>query len=73
MSKRKVFYICLLALPAAGMILTVYLPFVNRPAVWLGLPSVMVWTIIWVALTTAVLALVEWGAPHPEDDEETHR
>lgn len=70
---KKVVYICLLAVPAAAMLLTVFLPLVNKPALWFGLPSVMVWSIIWVALTTVVLALIEWGTHHRDDQREDAR
>lgn len=66
---RKV-YTALLALPALALVLTPFLPFVNSATLWFGLPSVMTWSIIWVALITVVLALLEWGTEHPEDHEE---
>ena len=66
----KKVYAGLLALPALALFLTAFLPFVNKASLWLGLPSVMTWSIIWVALITVLLALLEWGTNHPEDDEE---
>lgn len=49
-----------------ALVATVWLPFVNTSSLWLGLPSVMVWTAVWVALITASLALVEFTR---KDDE----
>lgn len=66
----KRLYCALLALPAIALILTPFLPFVNKATLWLGLPSVMTWSIIWVILITVILALLEWGTPHPDDIEE---
>lgn len=50
-----------------GLLATVWLPFVNHAHLWLGLPSVMVWTVAWVLLLSAALAWVEFGTEHPED------
>jgi len=66
----KKLYVGLLALPALALCLTAFLPFVNKATLWLGLPSVMTWSIIWVVLITVFLALLEWGTHHPEDDGE---
>lgn len=66
----KKVYTALLALPAIALILTPFLPFVNKATLWFDLPSVMTWSIIWVALITVLLVLLEWGTPHPEDLEE---
>lgn len=54
--------------PVVGLLITVGLPFVNRPALWLGLPSVMVWTVAWVLVLSAALAWVEFRHRHPDDD-----
>jgi hypothetical protein len=50
-----------------GLLATVWLPFVNKSHLWLGLPSVMVWTVAWVLLLSAALAWLEFGTDHPED------
>jgi hypothetical protein len=50
-----------------GLLATVWLPFVNKAHLWLGLPSVMVWTVAWVLLLSAALAWLEFGTDHPED------
>jgi hypothetical protein len=49
-----------------ALVATVWLPFVNTSTLWLGLPSVMVWTATWVVLITASLALIEFTR---KDDE----
>lgn len=58
------------AVPFLAMLLTPFLPFVNKPALWIGLPSVVVWIGIWALLVTAVLAWNEFGTEHPEDAED---
>jgi hypothetical protein len=55
-------------IPVVALLVTVFLPFVNRPALWLGLPSVMVWTAGWVLALSVALAWVEFGGRHPDDD-----
>ncbi|MDI3387769.1 hypothetical protein QIS99_16400 [Streptomyces sp. B-S-A8] len=67
MSQRHLAY---LAVPAAGFLATPYLPFVNSTHLWFGLPSVLVWCVLWTVGTTAALALYEAHAPHPEDTDE---
>ena len=59
-----------LGVVVAGLLATIWLPFVNRAQLWLGLPSVMVWTVGWVLLLSAALAWLEFGSAHPEDAEE---
>jgi hypothetical protein len=54
--------------PVVALLVTVVLPFVNRPVLWLGLPSVMVWTAGWVLVLSAALAWVEFGGRHADDD-----
>lgn len=43
-----------------ALVATVWLPFVNTSSLWLGLPSVMVWTGAWVVAITLTLALIEF-------------
>jgi protein-S-isoprenylcysteine O-methyltransferase Ste14 len=50
-----------------ALVATVWLPFVNTSSLWFGLPSVMVWTAVWVALITLTLAIIEFTR---KDDEE---
>ena len=59
-----------LIVPVVALLVTVFLPFVNQPTLWLGLPSVMVWTVAWVLALSAALAWVEFGRHHPDDDED---
>lgn len=47
------------AVPVLAFLSTPFLPFVNGPHLWFGLPSVMVWCLAWTALTTVGLALTE--------------
>lgn len=56
-----------LGVVVVGLLATVWLPFVNHAQLWLGLPSVMVWTVAWVLLLSAALAWLEFGTDHPED------
>ncbi|MFJ6214962.1 hypothetical protein ACIQGZ_16750 [Streptomyces sp. NPDC092296] len=55
------------AVPVLGFIATPFLPFVNGPHLWLGLPSVLVWSLLWTVGTTVALAVVEHTADHPHD------
>lgn len=43
-----------------GLLATVWLPFVNRSTLWLGLPPVMLWSAVGVVLLTPALALIEY-------------
>ncbi|WP_254206164.1 hypothetical protein [Nocardia alni] len=44
-----------------ALVLTPWLPFVNGPHLWLGLPSMLVWPMVWLLLLTPALAAIEWG------------
>jgi hypothetical protein len=58
--------------PVLAFLSTPFLPFVNGPHLWFGIPSVLAWCLLWTAGTTASLALVEHLAPNDErDDRET--
>ncbi|MYT68859.1 MULTISPECIES: hypothetical protein [unclassified Streptomyces] len=57
------------AVPVLAFLSTPYLPFVNGPHLWLGIPSVLCWCLIWTAGTTAALALVDRLAPAADDEE----
>ena len=48
---------------------TVWFPFVNRSTLWFGLPSVGVWSVLWVLLIAPALMLVEHAARHGEVDD----
>ncbi|MFB9835493.1 hypothetical protein [Actinoallomurus acaciae] len=58
----------LLGVVVVALVATVWLPFVNTASLWLGLPSIMVWTAAWVLGLTLVLALIEFTRP---DENET--
>jgi membrane protein YdbS with pleckstrin-like domain len=58
----------ILAIPVVALVATVWLPFVNTSTLWLGLPSVMVWTAAWVLAITPALALFEFSARQREKD-----
>ncbi|MEU8485046.1 hypothetical protein [Streptomyces sp. NPDC048641] len=53
--------------PVLAFLSTPFLPFVNGPYLWLGIPSVLAWCLLWTAGTTASLALVEHFAQHTDD------
>jgi hypothetical protein len=57
----------LLALIALGLLTAPLLGFVNRPVLWFGLPSIMVWMGVLVLLITPVLATLEFT--RDRDDE----
>lgn len=47
------------AIPVIAFFATPFLPFVNTDALWLGMPSVLVWSAICVLLTVAAMNVVE--------------
>jgi hypothetical protein len=47
------------AVPIAGFLVLPLLPFVNGPHLWFGIPSVLVWTAVWVVGTVVALQVVE--------------
>ncbi|MYW06678.1 hypothetical protein [Streptomyces sp. SID3343] len=58
------------ALPVLAFLATPFLPFVNGPHLWLGLPSVLVWAVVWTIGCTVALYAIEKHADHPEDAED---
>ncbi|MFI5563591.1 hypothetical protein [Amycolatopsis japonica] len=52
-------------IPVLALLGGVYLPFVNARTLWLGVPSIFVWTSGWVIVITPVLWMVE-RALHPK-------
>ena len=56
------------AVPVVALLATVWLPFVNTSTLWLGMPSVMVWTVGWVLAITPALALLEFSPEQREAD-----
>lgn len=53
-------------IPAAALLLGIVLPFVNGPHLWLGVPSLFVWTSVWVLLVCPALLLVERAGYGPD-------
>ncbi len=51
----------ILAIPVVALLATVWLPFVNTATLWFGLPSIMVWSAVWVLAITPALAVLEFG------------
>jgi len=60
----------LLVILVVGVLAAVLIPFVNRPTLWFGLPSLLVWCIAGVLLLTPALALVEYGRRHADEDKD---
>ncbi|NUU25002.1 MAG: hypothetical protein HOV68_26385 [Streptomycetaceae bacterium] len=52
--------ILLLLVPVVALLATVWLPFVNGPHIWLGMPSMLTWSVGWVMALTPALAYVEY-------------
>jgi amino acid transporter len=50
-----------LLLVVAALLAGAFIPAVNAPRLWLGFPSLLVWSVAGVALLTPALALVEFG------------
>lgn len=60
--------------PVVALLASVYLPFVNQDSLWFGVPSLFVWTSVWVLLITPALWLVERTLHRADDDSpERHR
>lgn len=59
--------ILLLMVPIAALLATVWLPFVNAPHIWLGMPSMMTWSVAWVILLTPALGYVEYQRTRRRD------
>ena len=58
----------ILVIPVVALVATVWLPFVNTATLWFGLPSVMVWTALWVIAITPALCLLEFSPKQREAD-----
>lgn len=72
--KRPIWpYLVLLGIIVVALMSTVFLPFVNTSTLWLGLPSIAVWTIVWVLAIVPVLAAIEFSGRYDEADEEFER
>ena len=53
-------------IPVLAIILMPFLPFVNAPGLWLGLPKMMVWAAFWTICLTPAMA---WSQRLMERDE----
>lgn len=62
--------LALLGVVVVALVSTVWLPFVNSSSLWLGLPSIMVWTAAWVVGITLALALIEFSRADENDGDE---
>ncbi|MYW69022.1 hypothetical protein GTY65_33845 [Streptomyces sp. SID8379] len=61
------------AVPVLAFLSTPFLPFVNGPHLWLGIPSVLCWCLIWTAGTTVALAVVDrFGRPAGDEEHAEH-
>lgn len=58
------------ALPVMALIVMPFLPFVNAPGLWLGLPRLMVWTVLWSLSWGPALA---WSQRLMDHDEQRGR
>jgi hypothetical protein len=60
------------AVPVLAFLSTPFLPFVNGPHLWFGIPSVLAWCLLWTVGTTVALAAVDRlvfaGRPEEEDE-----
>ena len=61
-------YVVALVIIVSALMSTVFLPFVNTSTLWLGLPSVAVWTIAWVLAIVPTLAAIEFSGRYDETD-----
>lgn len=62
--------LALLGVVVVALVATVWLPFVNTSSLWLGLPSIMVWTAAWVVGITLTLALIEFSRTDEDESDE---
>jgi predicted MFS family arabinose efflux permease len=67
-SRRLWPYATALVIIALALVSTVFLPFVNTSTLWLGLPSVAVWSIAWVLAIVPALAALEFSGRYAADD-----
>ena len=67
-SRRIWPFVIILAVIVVALASTVFLPFVNTSTLWLGLPSVAVWTIAWVLAIVPTLAALEFSGRYDDED-----
>ena len=65
---HKTVVIGLLVVVTLGLLLAPVLPFVNTPALWFGLPRIMVWMAALVVAITPLLAVLEFTRDGEPDD-----
>ncbi|TCO62007.1 hypothetical protein [Actinocrispum wychmicini] len=58
-----------LALVVLALPVAVAIPAVNRATLWLGIPPLVVWSFVGVALLTPLLALIEFTRRGSDDEE----
>lgn len=58
-----------LVIVLVALLVAQFVPAVNRATVWLGVPPMVLWPMVGVALLTPLLALIEFTRKH--DDEES--
>ena len=61
-------YLAALVVIVLALSSTVFLPFVNTSTLWLGLPSIAVWTVAWVLAIVPVLAAIEFSGRYDDED-----
>lgn len=61
--------LALASLPVLGFFLTPFLPFAVHPTLWFGIPAVIVWFGLMVALTVLVLQIADWTYRRDGGDE----
>lgn len=52
-----------------ALLAAVFVPGVNSATLWLGVPPLVLWSIVGVALLTPLLALVEFTRTDSDDEE----
>jgi hypothetical protein len=61
-------YLVPLVVVVLALLSTVWLPFVNTATLWFGLPSVGVWSVVWVLAIVPALAVLEFSGRYAEVD-----
>lgn len=54
------------AAPAAALMATPFLPFLRTGGLWLGLPPMLVWVVLWCLLVTPALLFIARGIEREE-------
>lgn len=56
------------AIPAAGLVMMPFIPFVNTAQLWFGLPRMLVWGVVCCLLLSVALGLCEKSMPEEGDE-----